>query len=164
MPKRNLENTSRAQNTNGKLITHVSSRHKDMDVQLLHQDGNEFGQGTLFPKFVEAGQITKIESFAQDQWYLYLRKNKPRYKQDRKTIRARCFVKNVFEKEGGFKFQIKLNKYGIKLVECFVNQTNIVMSVYPIETTKGTPLIDKGEKVHKASRKARKRKSGLRQL
>ena len=69
-----------------------------------------------------------------------------------------------FEKEGGFKFQIKLNKYGIKLVECFVNQTNIVMSVYPIETTKGTPLIDKGEKVHKASRKARKRKSGLRQL
>jgi len=121
------------------LLPHAVSRHVNVgEDNLVCPDGNRFGQGSLFPPSVHAGDVKKIEHYVSDQWRNWKR-------------RKRSSIKDVKKGEGVLRIKISFDKFGVKTVGAFIRQ-DVVCTVFP-EATTGTNYINqKGEKSKKSKK------------
>lgn len=131
--KRAVNNQSESQH----LLAHAPSRHRDLgqDVQLLHPDGRNFGQGTLFPRYITTAHITEMENIVQNAWEKW-RKGYP------SKIHACQSASDAY------RVMVRLGKYGIKYIGAFIRD-NQVATVFPEEATNASYLTTKGKKATK---------------
>lgn len=100
----------------GRPMKHSVSRHCNLDG-LRWQDGQVFGQGTPFPRHVNAGQITEIEKFVLNEYQNYMR-GRPSQ------------VIAVQDAGGADRIVVNLGKFGVGEVGAFIRNGSIC-TVFP---------------------------------
>jgi len=102
-----------ASSQNGRIMPHAVSRHCDLgERQPLRDDGGIFGQGTLFPPYVNSGQIGKLQEMVNSEYHKWL-----------KGRRSKVFL--VQDAGGADRVTVKVKKYGIRFVGGFVRNGKI---------------------------------------
>ncbi len=115
-----LETKNRAVNpSTGSLMPHSVSRHLDHGQDVFRNNGNKFGQGTLFPPHIRSGDITRIERRVASEYY--------RFRQGYKTKILSC--KNA---GGADRITMELNQFGVEIVGSFVRRKGLC-TVFPEE-------------------------------
>ncbi len=101
-----LETKNRAVNPNtGALMPHSVSSHRN---GVFRENGNRFGQGTLFPTHIKSGDITKIERMVALEYY-------------------------KFRKGRESRITMNLNRFGVKIIGSFVRRGSLC-TVFPEES------------------------------
>ncbi len=125
-------------NADGHLKPHAPSRHQVNESGLVHpSSGFLFGQGTLFPNHVQAGDITHIERTVQHEWDMFQDKRK-------------SAVHDVRDAGGAKRISVRLDKFGVRTVGAFVRNGQVV-TVFP-EESNGSTLIKRHDQVMKKSK------------
>ncbi|HNZ84648.1 MAG TPA: hypothetical protein PKH59_02175 [Candidatus Woesebacteria bacterium] len=115
-----LESRNRAVNPNtGALMPHSVSRHLDRGGEVFRDNGNRFGQGTLFPPHVKSGDITKIERIVSVEYY--------KFKRGRESKILSCQ-----EAGGADRITMNLGQFGVEIVGSFVRRGSLC-TVFPEE-------------------------------
>ncbi len=116
---------------------HISSRHLYAGEKLFHASGFEFGQGSLFPRHMSAGDISEVVRTIETEWFKYINR-KP------SAVYGVQAVGNALRVVVGYK------KYGLKKVGAFI-RNNEVATCFPEQTNGGTLMMDKqGNKTKKS--------------
>ncbi|MBN1169010.1 hypothetical protein JXA63_03920 [Candidatus Woesebacteria bacterium] len=117
-------------------LTHVDSRHRGDDRELVHEDcGMPFGRGTQFPPHVNAGNIREMEKTVEGEWRNYT-KGHPSNIKEAKPAGDAMYV------------EVRMDKYGVRLVGGFLRQGQVA-TIFPEEACGGNLLNYKGRKIKK---------------
>ncbi|HOR01953.1 MAG TPA: hypothetical protein PKZ92_01700 [Candidatus Woesebacteria bacterium] len=113
-----LETKNRAVNPNtGALMPHSVSSHRN---GVFRENGNRFGQGTLFPTHIKSGDITKIERMVALEYY--------KFRKGRESKILSC------QNAGGAdRITMNLNRFGVKIIGSFVRRGSLC-TVFPEES------------------------------
>lgn len=121
--------SKRAYTSAGVYRKHISSRHLFTNDELFHASGFEFGQGSLFPRHMSAGDISEVVRTLEIEWFKHIN-GKPS---------AVCTVQEVGD---ALKVVVRYQKYGLKKVGAFI-RNNEVATCFPEQTNGGTLMMDK---------------------
>lgn len=115
-----LETKNRAINPNtGALMPHSVSRHLNHRNEVFRENGNRFGQGTLFPAHIKSGDITKIERMVALEYYKFRRG------QESKILSCQ-------DAGGADRITMNLNQFGVKIIGSFIRRGSLC-TVFPEE-------------------------------
>lgn len=106
----------------GRPMKHAVSRHCDVGSDLKYPDGKSFGVGTLFPRDVCPGDITRMEKIVQGEWGRHLEGQETN-------------ITEVRDAGIGVMVELKFRRFGVKEIGAHV-VSNKVASVFPLGRTK----------------------------
>lgn len=119
-----LETINRAVNpSTGTLMPHSVSRHINHGGEVFRNNGNKFGQGTLFPAHVRSGDITRIGRQMAFEYH--------RFKQGYKSKILSCKGAG-----GADRVTMDLNQFGVEIVGSFIRRGELC-TVFPDENKDG---------------------------